>query len=99
MIHEPVSQPCFIEIGYARLISSQGHIGHIRPSSDENSRKTSNRFLFLHFNTKIKVKAVKPDTKTNTNLRNIENFENELIRAELYRTRSLHEKLIRNIDP
>jgi hypothetical protein len=29
----------------------------------------------------MKVKTVKPDTKMNANLQNIENFENELIRA------------------
>jgi hypothetical protein len=49
-------------------------------------------------NTKTKVKVVKPDTKTNTNLRNIENFENELIRTELY-VELRHEKSMKNIDP
>jgi len=61
-------------------------------------RKPLNCFLLLHLNTKTKAKAVKPDTKTNTNLRNIENFENKLIRAELCRTRSVYEKLKWNID-
>jgi hypothetical protein len=57
--------------------------------------KPLNRFLLLHLNTNTKTKAVKSDTKTKTNLRN---FENELIRAELCRTRSVYEKSIRNID-
>ena len=68
---------------------------------DENGWKRlknlSTVFYFYILNTK--TKAVKPDTKTNTNLRNIKNFENELIRAELCRTRSVYEKSIRNIDP
>jgi hypothetical protein len=42
---------------------------------------------------------VKPDTKTNANLRNIENFENEPIRAKLRRTWSVYENSIRNTDP
>jgi hypothetical protein len=41
-------------------------------------RKSLNRFLLLHLNTKTKAKAVKPDMKMDTNLRNIENFENKL---------------------
>jgi hypothetical protein len=36
--------------------------------------------------------------KINVNLRNIENFENEPIRAKLYRTRSIYENLIKNTD-
>jgi hypothetical protein len=47
----------------------------------------------------MKAKTVKPDTKTNTNLRNIENFENELIRAKLCRKRSVYENSKRNTDP
>ena len=35
----------------------------------------------------MKAKMVKPDAKTNTNLRNIKDFENELIQVELCRTR------------
>jgi hypothetical protein len=58
-----------------------------------------NRFLLLHLNTKTKAKTVKPNTKTNANLRNIENFENEPIRAKLCQTRSVYENLIRNTDP
>ena len=61
--------------------------------------KPLNRFLPLHLNMEMKAKAVKPDMKMNTTLRNIENFENELIRAELYRTQSISEKSIRNINP
>ena len=61
--------------------------------------KPLNHFLLLYFNVKTKAKAVKPDTKTNTNLWNIENFENELIQAELCQTRSVYEKSIRNINP
>jgi hypothetical protein len=59
--------------------------------------KPLNRFLLLHLNTKTKAKAkaLKPDTKTSTNLWNIKNFENELIRAKLCRTRSVYEKSIR----
>jgi hypothetical protein len=53
--------------------------------------KPLNCFLLLYLNTKTKTKAVKPDTKTNTNLRNIDNFGNEPIRAELCRTRSAYE--------
>ena len=49
--------------------------------TDENGRKTLNCFLLLHLNRKTKAKAIKADTKTNTNLRNIENFENKLIQA------------------
>jgi hypothetical protein len=49
-------------------------------------RKLLNCFLLLHLNTKIKAKIAKLDTKTNTNLRNIENFENEPIRAKLGQT-------------
>ena len=45
-------------------------------------RKSLNNFLLLHFNTKMKTKTVKPDTKLNMNLRNIKNFENEPIRME-----------------
>ena len=48
---------------------------------DENGRKTPHPFSTSTFD--YKMKAVKPDTKTNTNLQNIENFENELIRTEL----------------
>jgi len=55
-------------------------------------RKPLNHFLLLHLNTKTKAKTVKPDTKTNANLRKIEYFENEPIRAELRRTRSVYEK-------
>jgi hypothetical protein len=50
-------------------------------------------------NTKTKAKTVKPDTKTNTNLWNIKNFENEPIRAKLCRTRSVYVNSIRNTDP
>jgi hypothetical protein len=59
-----------------------------------------NRFLLLRLNTKMKmkVKTVKPNTKTNANLRNIENFENEPIRAKLCRTRLVYENLIWNAD-
>jgi hypothetical protein len=53
--------------------------------------KPLNRFLLLHLITKIKVKVIKLDTKININLQNIENFENELTRAELCRTRSVYE--------
>jgi hypothetical protein len=42
-------------------------------------RKLLNHFLLLHLNMKTKAKMVKPDTKMNANLRNIENFENEPI--------------------
>jgi hypothetical protein len=42
---------------------------------------------------------VKPDMKTNTNLRNIENFENEPIRTKLCRTRLVYENSIQNTDP
>ena len=59
----------------------------------ETVEKSLNCFLLLQLNTKIKAKVVKPDTKMNTNLPNIENFENELIRAELCRTRSVYEKI------
>ena len=45
--------------------------------------KPLNRFQLLYLNMKTKAKAVKPEMKTNTNLWNIENFENKLIRAEL----------------
>ena len=48
---------------------------------DENGRKISQPFSTTTFD--YEAKAVKPDTKTNTNLQNIENFENELIRTEL----------------
>ena len=51
--------------------------------------KPLNRFVLLQLNKKTKAKAVKPDTKTNTNLHNIKNLKNELIRAELCRTRSV----------
>ena len=44
----------------------------------------------------MKTKTVKSDTKTNTNLRNIETFENDPIRSDLCRTRSIYENLIRN---
>jgi hypothetical protein len=50
-------------------------------------------------NTETKAKTVKLNTKMNVNLRNIENFENEPIRAKLCRTRSVYEKLIRNTNP
>jgi hypothetical protein len=61
--------------------------------------KLLNHFLLLYLNTKTKAKTVKPDTKTNTNLRNIENFKNEPIRAKLCRTRSVYENSIWNTDP
>jgi hypothetical protein len=63
--------------------------------------KLLNYFLLLHFNpkTKMKAKTVKPDTKTNTTLWNIKNFENELIRAKLCRTQSVYENSIWNTDP
>jgi hypothetical protein len=61
--------------------------------------KLLNHFLLLHLNTKTKAKKVKPDTKTNANLRNIENFENKPIRAKLCQTRSVYENSIRNTDP
>jgi len=48
---------------------------------DENGRKTPQPFFTSTFD--YETKAVKPDTKANTNLQNIENFENELIRTEL----------------
>jgi hypothetical protein len=41
---------------------------------DENGWKRSENSS-THLNTKMKAKTVKPDTKTNANLRNIENFE------------------------
>jgi hypothetical protein len=66
---------------------------HIRMKTVE---KLLNRFLLLHLNTKMKAKTVKLDTKTNMNLRNIENFKNEPIQAKLCRTRSVYENLIRN---
>jgi hypothetical protein len=61
--------------------------------------KLLNHFLLLYLNTKTKTKTVKPDTKMNANLRNIENFENEPIRAKLCRTRSVYENSIWNTDP
>jgi hypothetical protein len=61
--------------------------------------KLFEHFLLLHLNMKTKEKMLKPDMKTNTNLRNIENFENEPIRAKLRRTRSVYENSIRNTDP
>jgi hypothetical protein len=61
-------------------------------------RKLLNHFLLLHLNTKTKAKTVKPDTKTNANLQNIENFENKPIRVKLCRTRSVYENSIRNTD-
>jgi hypothetical protein len=79
----------------ARVASVLGN----SPLGMKTVRKLLNRFLLLYFNTKTKAKVVKPETKMNMNLRNIENFENELIRAELCRTRSVYEKSIRNIDP
>jgi hypothetical protein len=42
-------------------------------------KKLLNHFILLHLNTKTKAKAVKPDMKTNANLRNIENLKNEPI--------------------
>jgi len=48
---------------------------------DENGRKISQPFSTTTFD--YEAKAVKPDTKTNTNLQNIKNFKNELIRTEL----------------
>ena len=61
-------------------------------------RKPLNHFLLLHLNTKTKAKAVKLEIKTNTNLWNIENFENEHTQVELCRTRSVYKKSIWNID-
>jgi hypothetical protein len=58
-----------------------------------------NHFLLLHLDMKTKAKTIKPDTKTNMNLRNIENFENEPIWAKLCQTRSVYENSIRNTDP
>jgi hypothetical protein len=68
-------------------------------ASNETVRKPHNRFSTSTFKYEMKAEAVKPDTKINKNLQNIENFKNELIQAELYRTRSVYEKSIRNIDP
>ena len=48
---------------------------------DENGRKIPQPFSTSTFD--YEAKAVKLDTKANTNLQNIENFENELIRTEL----------------
>jgi hypothetical protein len=65
----------------------------------ETVGKLLNHFLLLYLNTKTIAKTVKPDTKTNANLWNIENFENEPIRAKLCRTQLIYENSIRNIDP
>jgi hypothetical protein len=89
--------------------SSLSHASSVTPSplppcllGMKTVGKPLNRFLLLHLNTKtkekVKVKAVKPEIKTNTNLRNIENFKNELIQAEFCRTQSEYEISIRNID-
>jgi hypothetical protein len=40
----------------------------VRMKTVGNSRKSLNHFLLLYLNTNMKTKAVKSDTKTNTNL-------------------------------
>jgi hypothetical protein len=42
---------------------------------DENGQKTPQSFSTFTFEYKKEAKTVKPDTKTNANLRNMENFE------------------------
>jgi hypothetical protein len=97
----PVS-PSHVALGEASEIRSlllvgPSQLGDMRWGTilcrDENGRKQSKisqPFLLLDLiNTKTKAKAIKLDTKTKMNLRNIENFENELIRAELCQTRSV----------
>ena len=59
-----------------------------------NGQKTSKLFLLLH----LKYENGNSDTKVNASLRNINNSESEPIRANLYRTRSIYENLIRNTD-
>ena len=95
--------------GSGRHVPQVGSTGHRRARrvsltasawvSPPHPQLGMNSTVFYILNTKTKTKVVKPDTKTNINLRNIKNFENELIRAELYQTRSVYEKSIRNIGP
>jgi len=66
------------------------------PAKDENGPKTSSLFSTSTFEYENESESGKAGHKMNTNLRNIENFENELIQAELCRTRSIYEKSIRN---
>ena len=66
--------------------------------TDGNGLKTPQLFSTSIFEYENKSENGKSGQETNTNLRNFENFENELIQAELCQTQSVYEKSTQNID-
>jgi len=92
----PVHTPFFVELATVfpgkKNTPTEEYIA--AAIQDENGRKTTQPFSTSTFEYENENKSGKARHENEHELRNIENFKNKLIRAELCRTRSVYKKSI-----